>query len=573
MRLGIKHHIVNNAGILAGTVFIVLVLITSYDDVWKQTSSSVGANILLSSILAILLLFAILSKKKPINFDFVDIILALLFIYAMIFLFIGFNVEYAMYNARWLFLYSIAYILGRRLRTTTDRRNFYVAIYSIALYQAFISIGQVDMGKVFENGLSEINSNKIKGNFSNSSMLAFLMSTGILIGISFLKKKVSAYSKAGVSLSLLPLFLILFATTSRAALLMIVLGIPILLKVKWKYMLLAGALTISLFLTFKKESISGRLLIWKVSTEIIKDNPILGIGANRFGAIYNKYQGLYFEKESSTKEERWVSGDNYFSFNLPLKIIIEYGAIGFLFFCLAIFFLLRKIRHDLSLLSLLAAFFVFSLFSYPLDQMESSFLFFGFIGIGCSLKESVKYKMPSNYIKIANIIFFIFLFFVVLTEITTLNALKNWERQKVISNSSPKSYIRSLHQLHNKLEGFPEFLFHYGAILVENNKTKTAMEPFQLCSNRISSSSVYTYLGICYEAIKDNDKALQNYEFATKVVPNLFVPKYYLFLFYKKMGHYHLAKKTALEIMQQPVKNYNPKILEIKEDLSNFVRK
>ena len=58
------------------------------------------------------------------------------------------------------------------------------------------------------------------------------------------------------------------------------------------------ATTIVLFSVFlltgiyfmKKNSADGRLLIWNISKEIIKDHPLYGVGYGRFATFYNDTQ-------------------------------------------------------------------------------------------------------------------------------------------------------------------------------------------------------------------------------------------------------------------------------------------
>ncbi len=569
--LKVKDSFENRSGVLIGTVFFVIVIITSYDNVWLNSISFVAVGVVLLSLTIPHALLGILSRRKSGGFNLIDIVLTLFLVYSLSYLFKSFTVEYATYNARWLLIYSTAYFLGRLIRTQNKRNQFFIAVFLVAVYQSLVGMAQLNMVQILENGLSSINPNQIKGNFSNSSTLACLASTGILLGITFLKKKNSVYLNILTILSLLLLAIILFFTTSRAAILMLLLGILILLRVKWKYVILLGSLLIALFFTFKKESIHGRLFVWKVSVEIIKENPFFGVGANRFGAVYNNYQGMYFKREKSQQKEAQISGNNFFAFNLPLKIFVEYGIIGFILFLFILFWIFLSIRRNLQLFSLLTGFFVFSLFSYPLNQLEISFLFFVLIGSASSLNCGKRYSLNIRIFRITGIAACIILCFVLLNEITVLNILREWERQKALQTKAPEKYIFKLHKFNDTLKGFPEFIFHYGAILVQNGQMEAAIRPLELCSNRLPSSNLYIYLGISYESINERERALKNYEFATKVVPNLFVPKYYLFLCYKRGENHVLARKIALEILNQPVKVRNSKITDIKKDVFKYL--
>lgn len=82
---------------------------------------------------------------------------------------------------------------------------------------------------------------------------------------------------------------------------------------------------------FKKESADGRLLIWKVSTHIIKDNPLFGVGFDRFKTHYMDAQATYFI-ENKDASEVMRADNNYYAFNELAQLTVENGIIGLVFF-------------------------------------------------------------------------------------------------------------------------------------------------------------------------------------------------------------------------------------------------
>ena len=80
---------------------------------------------------------------------------------------------------------------------------------------------------------------------------------------------------------------------------------------------------------FKKDSADGRMLIWTVTANIIKDNPLVGVGHDRFKAHYMDYQADYFRNNPGSKYET-VADDNQYAFNEPLNVWVENGLIGLL---------------------------------------------------------------------------------------------------------------------------------------------------------------------------------------------------------------------------------------------------
>jgi hypothetical protein len=90
---------------------------------------------------------------------------------------------------------------------------------------------------------------------------------------------------------------------------------------------------------YKKDSADGRILIWKVTSNIIKDYPLLGIGQDMFKAHYMDYQAGYFRNHTNSKYET-VADDNQYAFNEPLNVWAENGLVGLLLasgFVLSIF--------------------------------------------------------------------------------------------------------------------------------------------------------------------------------------------------------------------------------------------
>lgn len=105
-------------------------------------------------------------------------------------------------------------------------------------------------------------------------------------------------------------------------------------------MLTAGSLTLY---HFKKDSADGRMLIWTVTSNIIKDYPIFGVGQDMFKAHYMDYQADYFNNNPNSKYEM-VADDNRYVFNEFLNTWTENGIIGLLLIggLLIVLFLRRK---------------------------------------------------------------------------------------------------------------------------------------------------------------------------------------------------------------------------------------
>ncbi|MDI3520593.1 MAG: hypothetical protein PWQ06_804 [Anaerophaga sp.] len=80
----------------------------------------------------------------------------------------------------------------------------------------------------------------------------------------------------------------------------------------------------------KKDSANGRLLIWQVTSQLIKERPVTGHGSGAFSALYMDEQAQWFKSGKGTDEQAMVAGSPESPFNEPLKLLLEKGLIGVL---------------------------------------------------------------------------------------------------------------------------------------------------------------------------------------------------------------------------------------------------
>ncbi len=89
----------------------------------------------------------------------------------------------------------------------------------------------------------------------------------------------------------------------------------------------------------KKDSASGRVLIWTVSTQMAKEAPVFGQGTGSFRKGYMQHQEQYFELHPDSKFARYADNTQY-AFNEYLKLAVEYGIVAVviaLFLIVAVF--------------------------------------------------------------------------------------------------------------------------------------------------------------------------------------------------------------------------------------------
>ena len=129
--------------------------------------------------------------------------------------------------------------------------------------------------------------------------------------------------------------------------------------------------------SYPENSVIQRLNYWRSSLEIIKDNPIKGVGWGNFGAAYQKYM-------LPGATETRAAHNNY------LQLWVELGVFGLIGFLWLAFLFIRKTPKtglQIGLLSAGVAFLVYSLFDYGLFISQVAFHWWVILGLNASWRE------------------------------------------------------------------------------------------------------------------------------------------------------------------------------------------
>lgn len=551
-----------NKGTVVGVYWLLFFLLVSYQTFWQKVSSTVFSTIILLIFVTGFLLIKQFSNKK-IQVTIGETIFYIFVSLTAILLFLKVKDTFFLYYIRMLILYSCGFFIGQNLAADKNQNYFLVVIYLVAsILSLYIFCENLFLYQPFGSIIN------FKYGFSNSSFLACYLSCGWIVGLFFLIKTSSELFRLLIILSLILMLVVIFSTSSRAALLMIAIGISFFFKIKPKFLVFIFLFLFAFFLSFKQESIKGRLLIWKVSSEIITDHALTGIGFNRFGGFYNNYQSKYIESGKTDADENKIAGETYFAFNLPIKVLSELGVfLSFTFFLLIIIIFRTENTNSLVKIIFLALIF-FSFFSYPLNDDKTAFLFFAFLGILSTYSKSL-FFFNRKIFNISNSLIILVSIFYVVHSISVLKSFDKWQNYENIRGRSSTLALKLHKDLYSSLNGTPEFLFNYGTLLYEKELYREALIIFQRCKNHIPSSNLYTYIAQCQENLGRPTEAEKNHLTAVNMVPKLIVPKYYMFEFYRKNSKLQLADSLADEILKIP-NNNNPKHLFVKNEIKSY---
>jgi len=319
---------------------------------------------------------------------------------------------------------------------------------------------------------------------------------------------------------------------------------------------------VSLYL-LKPASAAGRITIYQVSLNIIKDHPVTGVGPNRFGAVYNNYQSDYFRAQERPLSRQLLAANILEAYNVVLQVLTEYGTIGFLLMVwvlyeltnISIVYTQRHLSKWLRmgsagcLLSLLVA----ACFSNPFHITPVLLLVVYHLAIIVPPAQQQMVAPVKNY-------------YLAAFAILACMALGYWIHQKhgtekqwqEAAETATLNDFDNARRLYNKaypvLRYNGDFLFNYGAEACVAGDYATAIELLEKAKQYSSLSNIRIYLGDAYAATHQYQLAEDNYIAAIYTTPAHIYPKYRLVQLYKKWGKINLASEWTKQTLQYPLK-------------------
>lgn len=336
----------------------------------------------------------------------------------------------------------------------------------------------------------------------------------------------------------------------------------------------------------KTASASGRLLVWKTSANIIKENPFTGTGYDRFQSHYMEAQAQYFKGNINTSEAN-LADNTMYAFNEPLQFLVENGLIGFILLLVLVTTLLSvKVPQKdnwlkILAISILISGFIFSLFSYPSQILPIKIVMVTAVALLARItSKNFVFTLPKTTWKGKNLMFKVFSVILILIfsgiifyQISfTKKSYQHWQRALVIYNygsydESSAEFKKAMPVLHAN----GEFLMQYGKSLIMEGKNREGIRILTEAQIHLNNTVIQTSIGNAYKELKEFRKAEQAYIKAAFMAPNRFYPHYLLAKLYQVSNEPEKAKAKAREILNKPVKVPSPAIKEMKEEMKSIL--
>ena len=365
-------------------------------------------------------------------------------------------------------------------------------------------------------------------------------------------------------------------------------------NLRWKVLMgtVVSGLVFSLLMiglyNFKPDSAFGRILIWKVSSRMILEYPVLGIGYDQFAVEYNNYQAKYFSSHKRSQREEWVAGNVRQAHNEFLQTAAELGVLGCIFFGLVIWKIFDT-RHPNKVLSplLLAdrtiiicrsgilSYFIVSCFSFPSHILPTSISFYFLISLLSAFLKNATVRLANKTLIVYKGIFTCILIFNILFIFAwraKMHAYSIWQEAQLVGlNGGHVEAVRLFSEVEKVIPNEGRFLFSYGAMLIKTNDYERGLNILVRASQRFNDPKLWIVLAECHRAMGNRTLWEKSLQHSINMVPTYFYPRYLLAKAFFEEGSRSKAKKIARQILEMEVKVDSGAIRQMRKEMKYIV--
>lgn len=323
----------------------------------------------------------------------------------------------------------------------------------------------------------------------------------------------------------------------------------------------------------KQGSADGRLLIWKVSGQLIREHPLTGVGTGNFSRTYAEAQAQYLSTLSDTAPEIQVAGTPSCAFNEYIHLLVEQGVVGLLLFVLILYFTFKSQRSNnrRELLYGIIALLIFATTSYPFHLEPTLILFVICLAVLNNDRVGVNFR-PG----------FILLLFVSIglqgfywqKWREEIKAQKEWAQLRQFYNQRLYgTIVNDYKSLYDHLSGEVRFVYEYAYTL---NQLGHYAESNMIISQGIKlgiNPMFYNIQGNNYRAMKRYECAEQSYRHAYALLPSRLYPLYLLMQMYFEQGDALNGAKTARIVMAFIPKVTSPATASMKAEAKKLLER
>lgn len=329
---------------------------------------------------------------------------------------------------------------------------------------------------------------------------------------------------------------------------------------------IAAAFLLLLYVS-KPGSTSGRLHIYSVSFQILKDNWVTGVGIGKFKGVFNEYQAAYFMQHDIDSKRALLADNTFYAFNDYLQWVAETGIGGFvLLICFTILMIKRTsglLKHYQSnpilkgAVASLISLSVSAFFSYPFQVLPIQLTALACLGI--ILFFPLRLVAANRAAQIVTVgigsLYFIICAFFIYHSVCYIQTKSRERKAFQLSITGKKRDALELYKklaTHYPAHGYNKYL--YAEHCYYMNETERADSALADAQKTYTDKKVYS-LKARINAEKGNLKdAEQCFLKAIYMVPNRMASRYDIVQFYIEKKDTAKALQWAYSIKNMPLK-------------------
>lgn len=423
----------------------------------------------------------------------------------------------------------------------------------------------------------------VTGHLGNPGPLGGYLSICLIICFYFLWKAWQSKRQWSITITIVSCVIIMIGVVlsdSRAAVLGLLLGgfyfffiyNIVIIKRHWFKFVCIGCFIFSvcaiLIYQYRPLSANARLLIWRVSTEMLVDKPLIGHGIGSFSWRYMLYQARYFEEKKEISEIM-VAENVAYPYNELLHLAIEIGIIGLLFACLIIAVIYYHSSLDIFQLFIKTGFtvwLIFSTFSYSTEILPLLFLLP--LLLGCiGSKQLFTYTI---HLGVKCVIIVLCLAICVSAVRIGLIYHDFSAKLAMLPTEENKNVVSLIDKYHPMLKNNIKFNIIYSKWLTK--QTLHSRQRMDQIEAIIPTCENYCLLGDYYREMKRFAEAEESYIVASNMIPTRLRPNYKLWSLYLQIGSTVKAVTVARHIQQQPLKVENSFTINAKSEVKRYLK-
>lgn len=325
----------------------------------------------------------------------------------------------------------------------------------------------------------------------------------------------------------------------------------------WLPLILTIVIASVVMYRIKASSADGRLFVWSICLDMIKERPLFGYGIGGIEKHYMDAQAAYFNVHPDSPYVMLADNVTH-PFNEYIKLTVNYGLAGL---AMAFFVLVLTVKRLLNSkenvkvigLAVSAAVFVMCQFSYPFHYAAVWFIASVAI-IPAFFKEredNEEWKTP-KYLRITLSILFSVLLAVVLRMMYL--DLKWAEMSKRSLAGHTERMLPYYEKMKPQMQHNPLFLYNYAAELNYIGRYEESLTITEECRLGWNDYDVQILLADNLENTGRIDDALDAYRHAEDMIPCRFEPLESMMRLYLGQGDTLRAIGIATKIVTKPIK-------------------